>query len=112
MNNKFRRWYEKSECLKAFMNLLQDVDIDTQCEIAVDMIIKSSSLIDRDYSKIIEEVSSFDQRDFHRWYDINPNVHVAIESLKDLEDEQRDNIIQEFVDKILNNHPESIEGVK
>ena len=100
----FQRWYEKDEYLKAFMNLMQDLPMDIQCEIAVDMIIKASSMIDRDYSKLVAEVSNFNPKDFKRWYDKNPNIHVAIESLRDLTPDERDEIIQEFSDKILNSH--------
>lgn len=100
----FQRWYEKDEYLKAFMNLMQDLPIDIQCEIAVDIIIIASSMIDRDYSKIIAEVSNYDPKNFKRWYDKNPNVHVAIESLRDLDEAQRDEIVKEFSERIMNSH--------
>ena len=111
MKKYFQRWYEKNEYLNAFMNLMQDLPIEEQCEIAVDIIIEASEMIDRDYSKIIQEVSSFDPKDYKRWYDKNPNVHIAIESLRDLTEEQRDIIIQNFTDKILNSHNIKIEGL-
>ncbi len=104
MKKFFTRWYEKDEYLKAFMNLMQDLPIEIQCEIAVDIIIKASDMIDRDYTKIISEVSSYNPKNFKRWYDKNPNVHLAIESLRDLTSEQRDEIVREFSDKILNSH--------
>lgn len=104
MKKFFTRWYEKDEYLKAFMNLMQDLPIDVQCEIAVDIIIKASDMIDRDYSKIISEVSGYNPKNFKRWYDKNPNIHLAIESLRDLTNEQRDEIVREFSDKILNSH--------
>lgn len=100
----FQRWYEKDEYLKAFMNLMQDLEPEIQCEIAIDIIIKASNMIDRDYSKLISEVSSYNPKDFKRWYDKNPNVHLAIEALRDLTPEQRDEIVREFSDKILNSH--------
>ncbi len=111
MKKHFQRWYEKNEYLNAFMNLLQDLSIEKQCEIAVDIIIEASKMIDRDYAKIIQEVSSFNPKDFKRWYDKNPNVHIAIESLRDLTEEQREVIIQNFTDKILSSHYIKIEGL-
>lgn len=104
MKKTFQRWYEKNEYLKAFMNLLEDLPMEEQCEIAIDIIIKASSMIDRDYTKIIQDVANFNPKDFKRWYDKNPNVHLAIESLRDLSEPQRDEIIQEFSDKILSSH--------
>ena len=100
----FKRWYEKDEYLRAFMNLMQDLSPDVQCEIAVDIIMKASNMIDRDYTKLISEVSSYNPRDFKRWYDKNPNIHLAIEALRDLNSEQKDEIVQEFSGKILNSH--------
>lgn len=100
----FLRWYEKDEYLKAFMNLMQDLSLEVQCEIAVDMIIRASEMIDRDYTKLVKEVSEYNPKDFKRWYDKNPNVHIAIESLRDLLPEQRDEIVQEFSERILNSH--------
>ena len=111
MKKRIQRWYEKNEYLNAFMNLMQDLSIEKQCEIAIDMIVKSSELIDRDYTKIIQEISSFNPKDYKRWYDKNPNIHLAIESLRDLNEEQRDFIIQEFTDKILNSHDIKFEGL-
>ena len=109
MKRNSARWYEKDEFLKAFMNLMQDMPIEIQCEVAVDIIIKASGMIDRDYSKMVEEVANFNPKDYKRWYDKNPNVHLAIESLRDLTQEQRDIIVKEFSAKILNDHQEKIE---
>ena len=111
MKKHFVRWYEKDEYLKAFMNLLEDLEPDIQCEIAVDIIIKASDMIDRDYTKIIQEVGNYNPGNFKRWYDKNPNIHLAIESLRDLKEEQRDLIVREFSNKILSNHYIKIEGI-
>ncbi len=111
MKKHFQRWYEKDPYLNAFMNLLADLPIDVQCEIAIDIIMKASNMIDRDYTKIIKDVASFDPKNFKRWYDKNPNIHLAIESLRDLSEKQRDIVVQEFSDKILNSHYIKIEGL-
>ncbi len=104
MRKHFLRWYEKNEYLCAFVNLLSDLDVEIQCEIAVDIIMKASEMIDRDYSKMIQEVANYNPRDYKRWYDKNPNVHLAIESLRDLDENQRDEVIQEFSERILKSH--------
>lgn len=111
MTKSFTRWYEKDEHLRAFMSLMQDLSIENQCEIAIDIIIKASSMIDRDYTKIISEIAHYNPRDFKRWYDKNPNVHLAIEALRDLEEAQREEIIKEFSEKILNSHFVKLEEV-
>ena len=96
MTKSYVRWYEKDEHLRAFMSLMQDLSIEIQCEIAIDIILKASSMIDRDYSKIISEVADYNPRNWKRWYDKNPNVHLAIEALRDLTESQRDEIIKDF----------------
>jgi len=111
MKQTFQRWYEKNEYLKAFMNLLADLEPEIQCEIAIDIIMKASNMIDRDYTKIIQDVGNYNPKDFKRWYDKNPNVHLAIESLRDLSENQRDEIVKEFSDKILSSHYIKIEGI-
>lgn len=105
----FARWYEKNEYLKAFMNLMKDLTLEEQCELAIDIILKASSLIDRDYSNIIKDVSRFNPKNYKRWYDKNPNVHLAIESLRDLDDSQIESLIEEFSNIILEKH--KIEGI-
>ena len=112
MKKTFQRWYEKDEYLKAFMNLLSDLSFDVQCEIAIDIIIRASGMIDRDYTKIISQVGNFNPKNFKRWYDKNPNIHLAIESLRDLDEKQRDVIIREFSDKILNSHYIKLDDIK
>lgn len=108
MTKHFRRWYEKDEYLKAFMNLMSGLKAEQQCEIAVDIIVKASSMIDRDYSHIVREVGNFNPKKYKRWYDKNPNIHVAIESLRDLDFEQREKIINDFPDEILNSKIEEL----
>ena len=108
----FQRWYEKNEYLKAFMSLMQDLTPEIQCEIAIDIIMQASNMIDRDYSKLISEVSTYNPKDFKRWYDKNPNIHLAIEALRDLNSEQRDEIVKKFSDKILNSHYIKLEEIE
>lgn len=111
MKKQIQRWYEKDEYLKAFMSLLAQMPIDEQCEIAVDIILQASNLIDRDYSKMVTDIGNFNPKDFKRWYDKNPNVHAAIESLRDLTSEQREQIIKGFSDKILKTLNYKLEGL-
>ena len=111
MKKTFVRWYEKDEYLRTFMEMLADMDPDAQCEIAIDLIMRASDFIDRDYTNIIQDVGNYNPRDFKRWYDKNPNIHLAIESLRDLKEDQRDLIVKEFIDKIFDSQYVNIEGI-
>ena len=111
MANRLRRWYEKNEYLRVFMELLSDLTPEVQSEIAVDIIMRASEMLDRDYKEIIEGISGYDPRNFNRWYDKNPNIHIAIETIRDLSEEQRDIIVREFSNKIVNNHYSKPDGL-
>jgi len=111
MKKQIKRWYEKDEYLKAFMSLLEQIPVEEQCEIAVDIILQASSYIDRDYSKMVSDIGNFDPKDFKRWYDKNPNLHTAIESLRDLSESQREEIIKGFSSRILKTLNYKLEGL-
>ncbi len=101
MKKIYRRWYEKNRYLSAFMALMKDIPKEIQCEIAIDMILKESDYIDRNYTKIIKDVANFNPRDYKRWYDKNPNVHLALEMLRELDENQRIEILKEFCDRLI-----------
>jgi len=92
-----KRWYEKDNYTRAFMNLFEDLPLERQCEIATEIIIKASSMIDRDYEKMIQEVSEYNPKEYKRWYDKNPSIHLAVESLRDLDDKQKEQLFYEIV---------------
>ena len=64
------------------------------------------SFLCRNGKNIIKEVSRFNPKDYKRWYDKNPNVHLAIESLRDLDEEGINEIIKEFSQVILDKQKE------
>ena len=98
---KYIRWYDKDKYLSAFMRLLEDLDPQTQCEVAVDIILKVPKIIEKDYEKFVKIVSDFNPREYKRWYDKNPNLHAAVEALRDLNDEQRENLINQISDIVI-----------
>ena len=98
---KYIRWYDKDKYLSAFMRLLEDLDPKIQCEVAVDILLKVPKLIEKDYEKFIKIVADFDPREYKRWYDKNPNLHAAVEALRDLDEKQREELISQISDIVL-----------
>lgn len=98
---KYIRWYDKDKYLSAFMRLLEDLDPEAQCEVAVDIILKIPKIIEQDYEKFIKIIADYNPREFSRWYDKNPNLHTAVEALRELEPEQRERLINEISDIVL-----------
>lgn len=111
MRQEVQRWYQKDEYLSAFMNLLENLPLDNQCEIAVDIIIETSTMTERDYSKTLNDIGDFNPKDFKRWYDKNPTLHAAVESLRELSIVQRELVIKKYTDEILNHYDYKIEGI-
>lgn len=105
---KYIRWYDKDKYLSAFMHLLEDLDPETQCEVAVDIILKVPKIIEKDYEKFVKIIADYDPREYKRWYDKNPNLHAAIEALHDLNDQQREDLINQISNIVLKHTKEQI----
>ena len=72
-----------------------------QCEVAVDIILKVPKIIEGDYEKFVKIIADFNPREYQRWYDKNPNLHAAIEALRDLDETQREHLINQISDIVL-----------
>ena len=105
---KYIRWYDKDKYLCAFMRLLEDLDPEAQCEVAVDIILKVPKIIEKDYEKFVKIIADYDPREYKRWYDKNPNLHAAIEALHDLNDQQREDLINQISNIVLKHTKEQI----
>lgn len=106
MKNKHKRWYEQEQHLSAFMALIEALDEETQCEIAIEILLKIASLTDRNYENVANDIGAFEPAKYRRWYDKNPNIHVAVESIKDLSEDKRDIIINDLSEIILKYYPQ------
>ena len=105
---KYIRPYDKHKYLNAFMRLLEDLDPEAQCEVAVDIILKVPKIIEKDYEKFVKIIADYDPREYKRWYDKNPNLHAAIEALHDLNDQQREDLINQISNIVLKHTKEQI----
>ena len=107
-NYELKRWYDIKPYTDEVLDILKNLSLQSHYDIAREVlkvidVIKSNSreLDEPPLSLGVERVVGlFSQSYKRRWYDKNPNVHIAIESLRDLTEEQREVIIQNFTDKI------------
>ncbi len=83
---KAKRWYENNRYLCAFMRILEDLDPNSQSEVALELMLEVLTLIDNDKEKFVKLNEQYDPKEHKRWYDSNPNLHASIEILKDLDD--------------------------
>lgn len=93
---KYLRWYDKDPILKDFMNLLETLDPQTVELLAQDFIqvIMESGLINIDST--ISYLDKNSPRQFNRWYDQNYNLHTCIELLKNIENDKKALLIENF----------------
>lgn len=98
---KYLRWYDKDQYLSAFMKLLEGLPEDVQSQVAVDILLYIPKIIKKDFAKFINIVSGYDPREYNRWYDQNPNVHTAVEAIRELDPDKRDELINEISDIIV-----------
>ncbi len=98
---KYTRWYDKDEYLGAFMMLLEHLPHDVQIEIANDMILNISQIIDVNPDDFINTLSKDSPTVFKRWYDCSPELHSAIESMKNLSKEKVAELISMISDIVF-----------
>ena len=90
------RFYDKDPDFRAFMTLFERLDDTTKEEVAQDIIINISKFVYKDNDYLINSATRLN--DFKRWYDKTPAVHTAIEELKKLDKNKRDEMIASVSD--------------
>ena len=97
----YTRWYDKDEYLSAFMMLLQKLPREIQVEIARDMLLNIPNIIDTGYDDFINTLSKDNPIAYKRWYDYSPELHSAVESLKNLPHEKSAELISMISDIVF-----------
>lgn len=95
------RWYDKDKYLSAFMTLLQELPEDIQSKVAVDILLYVPKIIEKDFKKFIKIVAEHNPRQYQRWYDHNPNLHTAIESIRELSPKEREKLLSSISDIVI-----------
>ena len=95
---KYIRWYDKDEYLGAFMILLEHLPREAQVEIANDMLLNIPNVVDTNYDDFINTLSDNNPMSYKRWYDYSPELHSAIESMKNLSQEKNIELISMISD--------------
>lgn len=95
------RWYDKDKYLSAFMTLLQDLPEDVQSKVAVDILLYIPKVIEKDFAKFIKIVADHNPKQYQRWYDRNPNLHTAVESIRELTFEEKEKLLGSISDIML-----------
>lgn len=95
------RWYDKDKYLSAFMTLLQSLGEDIQSKVAIDILLYVPKVIEKDFKKFIKIVAEHNPKQYQRWYDRNPNLHMAVESIRKLSAKDREKLLSSISDIII-----------
>lgn len=98
---KFVRWYDKDKELGAFLGLLEGLDENIQSEVAMDIMLNIPTIVNGNLNDYINNSAQKAAINYRRWYDFNPTCHCAVETLRNLNKQQREIIIASTSDIIL-----------
>ncbi len=97
----YTRWYDKDQNLKLIMDTLENVEDETKLSIAVDLVQMIAKEKVPYTDDMIDELNSFYIKNRRRWYDYPETLHSAIELLKQVDDEIKDEIFKEILYSIF-----------
>ena len=92
----YLRWYDKDPSLREFMTLLETLDPEVIDALAQDFIqiIMNSGFINIDST--IDLLNKTAPGKYNRWYDKNYHLHTCVELLKNLPDQEKQQLLETF----------------
>lgn len=95
------RWYDKDPDLSHLMTFLEGLSEEIRAEIAQDLIQIILSELKTNKDGEIFQLGESKVTEYKRWYDKNLSLHSAIEIIKNLDTEQRKEIISLLMESIV-----------
>ena len=98
---KYVRWYDKDPDLSSLMSFMESLDEEVRDEVAQDLIQIILSEIEANTDGELSHLNDNKITEDKRWYDKNLSLHSAIEIIKNLNEEQRKQIISLIMESIV-----------
>ncbi len=95
------RWYDKDPDLSHLMKFLEGLNEEIRDEIAQDMIQILMGELSSNADGKISDLSALTITEYKRWYDQNLSLHSAVELIKNLNDQDRKEIIERLMESIV-----------
>lgn len=95
------RWYDKDPDLSHLMHFIEGLNDEVRNEIAQDLIQIMTSELSINADGQISDISSSGVTEYKRWYDRNITLHSAVEMIKNLDTEERREIIERIMESIV-----------
>jgi hypothetical protein len=97
---QYQRWYDKNELLKYIMEAMENTDASTRNAIANDiiqLIVEKQYDVD-DFIQIINNQSPVVRK---RWYDEDEAMHSAVAMIKNIDDDEKLEVLKEIYTTII-----------
>jgi len=98
---KYERWYDKDKYLAPVMKILEQLPADMRAIAAQDLL---QNIMQTNKSNCDENIDFLSKSVFpayRRWYDIDPTMHSAVECLKNLPRNEKNQICEEIIDFVF-----------
>ncbi len=95
------RWYDKDPDLSHLMKFLEGLNDEIRDEIAQDMIQILMGELSSNADGKISDLSALNITEYKRWYDQNLSLHSAVELIKNLDANDRKEIIERLMESIV-----------
>ena len=96
----YKRWYDKNEILKQIMEMLEKADPEMRNDIADDII---QLIIDKQYNvdNFIQVINHQIPSKRTRWYDEDETMYSVVEMLKNVGENEKNELYKEILTTIL-----------
>lgn len=98
---KYERWYDKDPDLSHLMKFLETLNEEIREEIARDLIQIILSELETNKDIEISQLNQLKITNYKRWYDTNLSLHSAIEIIKNLDKNYREEIIAMIMESVV-----------
>ncbi len=99
--SNYVRWYDKDPDLSHLMAFIEKLSEDVRDEIAHDLIQIILNEIETNQDAEIFQLGESKIAEYRRWYDHNVSLHSAVEIIKNLDSQKRQEIIHLIMESIV-----------
>lgn len=103
----FKRWYDHNPILKQIMEILEHANPDIQEDIVSDII---QIIISKQYDtdNFIQSIDNQIPLQRKRWYDEDETLHSAVEMLKNIDENDKKELLSEILSIIIRYNDEKM----
>ena len=97
----YKRWYDKYPELNSLLSLLEGIDKSLIEVISQDFLQIIMNKYQDKFDIAIKDLATRAPKKYNRWYDVDYNLHTCIEFLKTLDEHEKKDLINSFINSIM-----------